>query len=90
MDLVLTRDLADPWLLDFNIYGPQTDPILFSYDELERLSSDSGESTPIMKVIDSSAHPIATRSGLGQFRNRMPLDAFEPADLATRSGHSVG
>ena len=37
IDLYLTRDLSNAYVMDFNPYAPRTDPILFTYRELEEL-----------------------------------------------------
>jgi D123 len=81
-DVLLTRDMSRGHILDFNPYAPQTDSLLFSYDELFHLleerkrNPDSIHQSPALKVIDSPSHPAATSSAPLHQHNMMPFEAL--------------
>ena len=80
-DVLLTRDLKRCHVIDFNPYGPNTDPILFTYDELftlleDTLSEDSPRTLPVFKVIDSPTHPAATSNAPIHQHNMVPFEAL--------------
>lgn len=80
-DVLLTRDLKKCHVVDFNPYAPNTDPLLFTYDELLDLLEDTlyGESPrtlPAFKVIDSPAHPAAAGNAPIHQHNMVPFDAL--------------
>ena len=95
LDVLLTRDLTRFHIIDFNPYAPRTDALLFTYDELATLfasattstSSSSAASTPAptLRVIDSRAHPAATRNAPQYQHNMVPLEA-----LTLSEGLNVG
>ncbi|KAL5501449.1 hypothetical protein ACEPAH_8709 [Sanghuangporus vaninii] len=72
-DLILTRDLQSGHIVDFNPYAPRTDPLLFTYDELFMLHTDS-HPTPVLKTIDSGSHKAATRSSPANVHNMVPFE----------------
>lgn len=76
------------WLLDFNVWGKQTDPLLFSWDELSSIASLESEEQddsslenrrPVIRVVETANQihqdPLASY--------RAPIDAV---DLASMSG----
>ncbi|TFY74924.1 hypothetical protein EWM64_g9087 [Hericium alpestre] len=78
-DILLTRDLERFHVLDFNPYAPRTDALLFTYEELQGLlpSSESpAETLPVLRVIDSAAHPAAARNAPTHQHNMVPLEAL--------------
>lgn len=80
-DVLLTRDLKRCHVVDFNPYAPNTDPLLFTYDELlalleGSLSGDSSRTLPVFKVIDSPAHPAAAGNAPIHQHNMVPFDAL--------------
>ncbi|EPQ54533.1 D123-domain-containing protein, partial [Gloeophyllum trabeum ATCC 11539] len=74
-DILLTRDLSRAHIVDFNPYAPRTDPLLFTYEDLQRLTRTSG--APELRVIDSRSHPAATRNAPAHQHNMMPLEALQ-------------
>ena len=82
LDVLLTRDLTRFHIIDFNPYAPRTDALLFTYDELATLfaaattSSPAPAPTPALRVIDSRAHPAATRNAPQHQHNMVPLEAL--------------
>jgi hypothetical protein len=75
--------------VDFNPYTPDTDPLLFTYDELftlleDALSGDLPRTLPIFKAIDSPAHPAAASNGPTHQHNMVPFDA-----LSLSNGKSI-
>ncbi|KAJ7147470.1 D123-domain-containing protein [Mycena crocata] len=82
-DLLLTRDLGRGHILDFNPYAPRTDPLLFTYEDLDALSLVSN-STPELRVIDSRAHPAATSNAPEHQHNMIPFEA-----LSLSSGRDI-
>jgi hypothetical protein len=78
-DILLTRDLVRAHILDFNPYAPQTDTLLFTYDELHELSlnrtSNDGK-PPKFKVIDSKTHPAAVTNAPAYLHNMVPFEAL--------------
>ncbi|KAI0259824.1 D123-domain-containing protein [Gloeopeniophorella convolvens] len=80
LDVLLTRDLARFHVLDFNPYAPRTDALLFTYAELAALQGG----VPVLRVIDSRAHPAATRNTPEHQHNMVPLEA-----LALSEGRSA-
>jgi len=80
-DVLLTRDLKRGHIIDFNPYTSNTDPLLFTYDELltllqDRLSGDSSRTLPAFKVIDSPAHPVAASNAPIHQHNMVPFEAL--------------
>jgi hypothetical protein len=73
-DVLLTRDLSRAHIIDFNPYSPCTDPLLFTYEELQSLLTSSH--LPVLRVIDSRAHPAATRNAPVHQHNMVPLEAL--------------
>ncbi|KAG6839545.1 hypothetical protein H0H93_005317 [Arthromyces matolae] len=78
-------------IVDFNPYAPRTDPLLFTYEELVDLlapsSTESNDSKrlPEFRVIDSRAHPAATRNAPAHQHNMLPIEA-----LSLSSGRDIG
>ncbi|KAF7796263.1 hypothetical protein EIP86_007437 [Pleurotus ostreatoroseus] len=78
-DFLLTRDLSRGHIIDFNPYWSHTDPLLFAYEELLQLlnqSSSNRDFTPELRVIDSLAHPAATRNVPTHQHNMVPIEAL--------------
>lgn len=88
-DLLLTRDLSRAHIVDFNPYAPQTDSLLFSYEELKNLLDENsivGASpneiisppTPLpeFRVIDSLSHPVANSKAPTNQHNMVPFEAL--------------
>lgn len=84
-DLLLTRDLTRAHIIDFNPYAPRTDPLLFTYDELLNFlllqttadtSTDAGDVKPEFRIIDSRAHPAASRNAPTHQHNMVPIEAL--------------
>ncbi len=71
-------------ILDFNPYSPRTDPLLFSYEELNDLSRDDASVLPILRVIDSSSHPAASRGAPLYQHNMVPSEV-----LSIGAGHTL-
>jgi hypothetical protein len=80
LDVLLTRDLTRFHIIDFNPYAPRTDPLLFTYEELASLFATAAAITttpvPTLRVIDSPAHPAATRNAPQYQHNMVPLEAL--------------
>ncbi len=81
LDLFLTRDLTRFRIIDFNPCAPRTDPLLFTYEELAILfttatTSSSPIPAPALRVINSPAHPAATRNAPQHQLNMVPLEAL--------------
>ena len=84
--MLLTRDLTRFHIIDFNPYAPRTDPLLFTYEELDTLFAAatiaasslpaSVPPTPTLRVIDSPAHPAANRNAPQYQHNMVPLEAL--------------
>lgn len=80
-DVLLTRDLKKCHIVDFNPYAPNTDPLLFTYDELfmlfeDLLGGESPRTLPVFKVIDSPAHPAAAGDAPIHQHNMVPFEAL--------------
>ena len=80
-DVLVTRDLKKFHIVDFNPYIPNTDPLLFTYDELFTLLEDIslGEpprTLPVFRVIDSPAHPAAGGNAPIHQHNMVPFEAL--------------
>jgi len=95
LDALLTRDLTRFHIIDFNPYAPRTDALLFTYDELATLfdiatthipvsASSSPPPIPMLRVIDSRAHPAAAHNAPQHQHNMVPLEA-----LTLSEGRSV-
>jgi hypothetical protein len=82
LDVLFTRDLTRFHIIDFNPYAPRTDSLLFTYEELATLSPAADATTttttpaPTLRVIDSPAHPAATRNAPQYQHNMVPLEAL--------------
>jgi hypothetical protein len=82
--VLFTRDLTRFHIIDFNPYAPRTDALLFTYEELASLfdaaattpMSSSSPPAPTLRVIDSPAHPAATRNAPQYQHNMVPLEAL--------------
>lgn len=80
-DVLLTRDLKKCHIVDFNPYAPNTDPLLFTYDELltlleGTLHGESSRTLPVFKVIDSPAHPAVVSNAPIHQHNMVPFEAL--------------
>lgn len=79
-DILLTRDSSRGHVLDFNPYAPQTDPLLFSYEELsdilQETNSSGTEQLPRFKAIDSPSHPAANHNAPLHQHNMIPFEAL--------------
>lgn len=72
----MTRDRARAHIIDFNPYTSRTDPLLFDYEELFYLLTQSRQMIPVLKVIDSRAHPAANRNAPQHQHNMIPFEAL--------------
>ncbi|KIM43408.1 hypothetical protein M413DRAFT_18441 [Hebeloma cylindrosporum] len=76
-DFLLTRDLSRGHIIDFNPYAPKTDPLLFTYEELDALhTSESKDQQTTLRVIDSASHPAATSNAPAHQHNMIPFEAM--------------
>ncbi|KAL0580118.1 hypothetical protein V5O48_001894 [Marasmius crinis-equi] len=82
-DVLLTRDLNRAHVLDFNPFATRTDPLLFTYEELEDLRTRSQE-RPLLRVIDSRSHPAANANSPANQHNMVPFEA-----LSMSSGRNI-
>ncbi|KAI0035191.1 cytoplasmic protein [Vararia minispora EC-137] len=82
-DVLLTRDLTRFHVLDFNPYAARTDSLLFTYEELYALRA-AGDGKPVLRVVDSRAHPAATRNAPANQHNMVPIEA-----LSLSSGRGI-
>ena len=77
----MTRDLTRGHIIDFNPFSPRTDPLLFTYEELHHLFTNStannAATLPKLVVIASRAHPAANRQAPQNQHNMMPFDALQ-------------
>ena len=67
------------WLLDFNVWGTQTDSLLYEWDELVRMVESGEEANyPEMRVVETEREvhhdPLASY--------RAPIDTIELAAVA--------
>lgn len=77
VDLLLSKDLARAHIIDFNPYITQTDPLLFTYEELADLFSErSSRAVPVLQTIHSPAHAMTNRNAPDYQHNMVPLEAF--------------
>ncbi|KZS93583.1 cytoplasmic protein [Sistotremastrum niveocremeum HHB9708] len=76
VDLLLTRNLEKGHIVDLNPYGPKTDPVLFSFEDLRDLMETSSQELPVFRVIDSPSHPLVNRNAPKHQHNMVPLDAL--------------
>ena len=72
----MTRDLNRGHIVDFNPYIPQSDALLFAYEELHSLL-DSDTQKPVFRVIGSRSHPAAARNTPTHQHNMVPFEALE-------------
>jgi len=70
IDLYLTRDLSNAYIMDFNPYAPRTDPVLFTYQELDKLFN-SQETLPDPPGTTSS--PSHFQAVDTEFLNPLPV-----------------
>ncbi|KIY70583.1 D123-domain-containing protein [Cylindrobasidium torrendii FP15055 ss-10] len=79
-DLLLTRDLTRAHIVDFNPYASRTDPLLFTYEELwKSFIHGQARDAPLLKVIDSRAHPAANSNVPANQHNMIPFEALSLA-----------
>ncbi|KIK07959.1 hypothetical protein K443DRAFT_85979 [Laccaria amethystina LaAM-08-1] len=74
-DFLLTRDLSQGHLLDFNPYAPRTDPLLFTYQDLCDLLL-LNDTRPKLRVIDSPSHPAGISNAPAHQHNMIPFEAL--------------
>ncbi|KZT60095.1 cytoplasmic protein [Calocera cornea HHB12733] len=74
-DLLLTRDLRRAHLIDINPFAPRTDPLIFTYAELQELARMP--SRPKLAVIESTGHADAARNAPLFQHNMVPLEALQ-------------
>ncbi|KAG7088486.1 hypothetical protein E1B28_012474 [Marasmius oreades] len=82
-DVLLTRDLRRAHIVDFNPFVTRTDPLLFTYKELQALMVRSQEG-PVFRVIDSRSHPTANVNSPANQHNMVPYEA-----LTMSSGRNI-
>jgi len=75
-DLILSRDFSRGYLVDFNPFHTKTDPLLFSYEELEQLPSTQDGYLPPLRIIESRSDPRINRSTPAHFHNMVPYDVL--------------
>jgi hypothetical protein len=75
-DLVVSRDFSRCYLVDFNPFHTKTDPLLFSYDELERLPLREPQDPPLLRVIESRCDPRVNQNVPTHFHNMVPYDVL--------------
>ncbi|KAF9048298.1 D123-domain-containing protein [Hymenopellis radicata] len=79
-DVLLTRDLSRAHIVDFNPYASRTDPLLFTYDELWEIhEAGDDEKLPVLRIIDSRAHPAANTNAPANQHNMVPFEALSIA-----------
>ncbi|KAL0064655.1 hypothetical protein AAF712_002986 [Marasmius tenuissimus] len=83
-DVLLTRDLSRAHVVDFNPFATRTDPLLFTYDELDEVKTRA-QGKPILRVIDSRSHPAANANVPVNQHNMVPFEA-----LSMSSGRNIG
>ncbi|TXT08823.1 hypothetical protein VHUM_02951 [Vanrija humicola] len=86
-DLYLDERNTSATIMDFQPYRPATDSYLFSYPELQHIfvraqapipeGGDDRPRLPVLRVIDSAAHPEANRNAPAFSANMMPLEMLE-------------
>ncbi|KAL1405873.1 hypothetical protein Q8F55_007552 [Vanrija albida] len=86
-DLYLDERNTSATIMDFQPYRPATDSYLFSYPELQQIfvraqaplpdGGDDRPRLPVLRVIDSAAHPEANRNAPAFSANMMPLEMLE-------------
>ncbi|KAF8650155.1 hypothetical protein AX16_005390 [Volvariella volvacea WC 439] len=82
-DFLLTRDLTKGHIIDFNPYAQRTDSLLFTFDELQDISSEA-KADPVLRVIDSRAHLAAISNAPANQHNMVPFEA-----LSMSSGRDI-
>ncbi|KAG1898128.1 uncharacterized protein F5891DRAFT_982041 [Suillus fuscotomentosus] len=82
-DVLMTRDLSRGHVLDLNPYAPQTDSLLFTYEELLSVFTQRS-STPGLRIIDSFLHAVVSRNAPAYQHNVLPMEA-----LALSSGQDI-
>ena len=92
-DVHLTSSFSSATLIDIQPYRPSTDPLLFTYPELLSIITTSTTSTdpdrprlPILRVVDSAAHPQASRATPAYGTNMMPVEMVEMSQGRTVEG----
>ena len=65
------------WLLDFNVWGRQTDTLLFSWSELLSLSSNDDDGMPEMRVVETDRQ--VQQDPLASYR--APIDTVHVASM---------
>nr|XP_018261999.1 cytoplasmic protein [Kwoniella dejecticola CBS 10117]OBR84157.1 cytoplasmic protein [Kwoniella dejecticola CBS 10117] len=82
-DLYLSPNLDSARIMDFQPYRSSVDPLLFSYEDLLSILQSSNsidtESArlPILRYIDSKAHPGANTNAPTYQSNMMPIEMIE-------------
>ncbi|WWC96441.1 hypothetical protein V866_003309 [Kwoniella sp. B9012] len=87
-DLYLSPNFDSAQIIDFQPYRSSVDPLLFTYEELLSIFNSSTQPLqesenarrsrlPIFKIIDSKAHPSASRNAPTYQSNMMPLEMIE-------------
>lgn len=73
-DVYISKDNTRVFLIDFNPYGPQTDALLFSWDDLHTIADafDPSSSLTTVRVISSTIQ--ASQSMPSYSHNRFPAD----------------
>lgn len=76
-DIYINKDNTKVFLIDFNPYAPQTDSLLFSWEELQDISLafDPSSSIPTVRIINSTIE--ASQSMPSFSHNRYPADVID-------------
>ncbi|GAA5958037.1 hypothetical protein JCM8115_001109 [Rhodotorula mucilaginosa] len=78
LDVYITRDRSRVFVIDFNPFGPRTDPLLFSYPELHDLFLASSPSSSTSVFLSAAATSTTESDSQPQQPPRPPPQQPEP------------
>lgn len=89
LDVYVTKDLGRVWIIDFNAWLPRTDPLLYTFDELEQLHLDPPAQAEL-RVLEDKRLSSAGGTGATYSSNMVPTDLVQFAkssSAGTNSSH---
>ncbi|GAC77362.1 uncharacterized conserved protein [Moesziomyces antarcticus T-34] len=88
LDVYVTKDLGRVWIIDFNAWLPRTDPLLYTFDELEQLHLHP-PAQPELRVLHDKRLSSAGGTGATYSSNMVPTDLVQFAKSSARTNSTT-
>ncbi len=88
LDVYVTKDLGRVWIIDINAWLPRTDPLLYTFDELEQLDLHP-PAQPELRVLHDKRLSFAGGTGATYSSNMVPTDLVQFAKSSARTNSTT-